>query len=399
MKLFVYPIKSIMAHDTLINKDSSDLLDNIKSLLKCDIEIINDFNNFKKDKENLLLILVQSGGSENFFKENIFNKVSGPYYLLTYGSNNSFAASLEILTFIRQNNEKGEIFHGDVSYISKRIEEIIEENSKENKPSRLGVFGIPSDWLIGSLVNYKKVKNIFNIDLIDINEDEIISTFNKYKDDKESLNENFDKDELIKLNNIYKTFNELIAKYELSGYTIRCFDLLKLFNMSPCLALSYHNKDDIIASCEGDIPSMITAYLIFKKLHKHAFQANPQVVNTKENILELAHCTLPLDMCENYHLTTHFESSKGIGIHGDLHLGDCTIVKISPLLDTFYVEEGLILNNEERCDRCRTQIKVKLNDVVYFLKNPLGNHHLVVYGHHKQELSEYFKSFGLLEIN
>ena len=40
--------------------------------------------------------------------------------------------------------------------------------------TRLGVIGKPSDWLIASNVDYKNVKNKFNIELINIDINELI---------------------------------------------------------------------------------------------------------------------------------------------------------------------------------------------------------------------------------
>ena len=44
--------------------------------------------------------------------------------------------------------------------------------------TRLGVIGKPSDWLIASNVDYKNVKDKFNIDLIDIDINELIDVYN-----------------------------------------------------------------------------------------------------------------------------------------------------------------------------------------------------------------------------
>ena len=44
--------------------------------------------------------------------------------------------------------------------------------------TRLGVIGKPSDWLIASNVDYKNVKDKFNIDLINIDINELIDVYN-----------------------------------------------------------------------------------------------------------------------------------------------------------------------------------------------------------------------------
>ena len=395
--IYIYPIKSMMSYGDLISKESNKLLSDLKSLLKdYEFTFISDFNNVKKD--DFTLILVQSGGSEGIFKDKIYKAFNGPYYLLTYGSSNSLAASLEILTFIKNNSKKGEVLHGDNLYIAKRIDELYNLKG-DDKVYRLGVLGKPSDWLISSDVDYKKCLDIFNIELVDIKEEEVISEIESV-DKIDIISIPYDKNETIKALKIYEGLKKIVSKYNLDGFTIRCFDIISKIKSSACLALSLFNKDDIIASCEGDIPSMITAFILYKLLNVHSFQANPQWIDPVNNTIELAHCTLPLDMASKVTYDTHFESGIGIGIHGELHAGDITIVKINNGLNEFYVEEGELINNDYRLDRCRTQIKIKLkSDVTYFLKNSLGNHHLIIYGHKRDKIKNYLESCGLRNVN
>ena len=91
---------------------------------------------------------------------NAFNKLKEPYYLLSTNSNNSLASSLEILTYLNNNNYKGEILHGSIDYISKRIMELVNSNY-----DRLGVIGKPSDWLIASIPEYENIKKLYGINL------------------------------------------------------------------------------------------------------------------------------------------------------------------------------------------------------------------------------------------
>ena len=95
MKICIYPIKSVLAYGDTISKESAKLLNELHDKTGYEFELVglNDLS-----KGDLPLILVQSGGSEGFFKKDIYPTFKGPYYLLTYGSSNSLAASLEILS-------------------------------------------------------------------------------------------------------------------------------------------------------------------------------------------------------------------------------------------------------------------------------------------------------------
>lgn len=396
-KIMIYPIKSILHSEEIISKESKKLINELELKLNTKINILKNLN--KINKNDLILILIQSGGSENIFKNEIFNKLD-KYYLLTYASNNSLAASLEILSFIKQNNKNGEVLHGSLDYISKRIKEILSKDYINEITENLGVIGKPSDWLISSNVNYKKVKDKLNINLIDISEDELINLIKK-QNNKNIFNINFNENELTKVSKVTLAIKTLINKYNLKGFTIRCFDLIPIFKTTPCLSLAYFNDKDIISGCEGDIPSLLTMYLVHKRLNISSFMANPQIVDITNNIIEFAHCTLPLNMANKYELTTHYESQIGIGIHADLLLKEVTVVKISSDIEKFYIEEGEIIQNQNCNDRCRTQIRIKLknNSISYFLKNPLGNHHIIIYGNHKNELIKYFSSLNMYKIN
>ena len=272
--------------------------------------------------------------------------------------------------------------------------------------NRLGVIGKPSDWLIASNVDYAKAKSVFDIDLIDINIDELISIYNecssktdeyicKIAAEPQYFSKNGQKSEEInKAYILYFAIKELAKRYNLSGLTIRCFDLLSKLTTTSCLAFSLLNSEGIIATCEGDVPSMITMYLIYKYCDKTSFQSNPAQVMVEENSMILAHCTIPRDMCNHIDLDTHFESGIGIGIKGYLEEKEVSILKINSNLDKYILLKGHIVENLKSQKLCRTQIKIKFlenNDVSYFLKRPLGNHHIVFYGHDTSKLETILK--------
>jgi L-fucose isomerase-like protein len=94
-------------------------------------------------------------------------------------------------------------------------------------------------------------------------------------------------------------------------------------------------------------------------------------------------------MVERYELDTHFESGIGVGIRGYMKTGPVTIFKVSGDLQRCFVAEGELVRNEAKPDLCRTQQVIRLNDAAqaaYFLTQPIGNHHIVVPGHHAETL-------------
>ncbi len=100
-------------------------------------------------------------------------------------------------------------------------------------------------------------------------------------------------------------------------------------------------------------------------------------------------------MVEHYELDTHFESGIGVGIRGYMKEGPVTIFKVSGDLRRSFIAEGELLACGSNPDLCRTQCSIRLADPTqasYFLTCPIGNHHIILRGHHKALLQETFAS-------
>lgn len=388
MKINIYPLVSKLHEKNRIDLETNILLNELKKCSKHEFNIVSMDELYNAD---LSLLLIQSGGSEGLFLENFCN-LKSPYYLLTYGHNNSLAASIEILSYIKDNRLNGEILHGDTDYILNRINELTNQKEKAIQ-YRFGVIGKPSDWLIASNVDYQKALAYHNIELIDINIEEVVNEYSKANDDI-SGDFTFDKLELKKAFKLHNTLIGIKDKYNLNGLTIRCFSLLDKINTTACLSLALLNKDGIIGTCEGDIPTMISMHILNKITGMAGFQANPSRINIKENKMVLAHCTMPLNMCDSYKLDTHFESGIGVAVKGELKRQKITIFKLCRDLKNYFVTTGTIINNLNESNLCRTQIEIIIdNDIEYFLTNPYGNHHVIVYGDYEKEINDYFNKY------
>ena len=256
---------------------------------------------------------------------------------------------------------------------------------------RLGVIGKPSDWLIASAVNYDSAKRLHGIDLVDVSIDEIRTCYAESINDC-NLSFDYDKEEIDKALRLHKVLEGVKTDYNLDGLTIRCFDLLEDLKTTACLSLALLNKEGIVATCEGDIPTMVSMHILNKITGQRGFQANPSRIDATGGKMILAHCTLPLDMVDKYYLDTHFESGIGVAVKGYLKEEKVTIFKLSRNLKDYFVTTGRILRNLEESNLCRTQIEVAVdNSINYFLTRPYGNHHVVIYGDHKAEIDEYMK--------
>ena len=376
MRIKLSTLNSPLHESNVFSKENEDFIKEIEKELGDKIEL-SSLDDYDCD---IKLIFIASGGSEGLFLDNI-KSLKEPFYFLTKGTNNSLAASLEIMTYLNIHNLKGEVLHGSISYIVKRIKNINDNIKKEKEYVNLGVIGKPSDWLISSIPDYEEIKRTFGIKLVDISLDEVISIYNGL-DNKELVidSRSFSHNEVKKADLFYIALKEVVNKYHLAGFTIRCFDLLDRIKTTGCHALARFNSDGIIGTCEGDIMALVSMYLVRKVFGKSSFQANPSVIDIDKKEIVFAHCTVPYDMCECFKYDTHFESKIGVAIRGKLLEKKVGVFRISSNLKEFFFDEGTIVENLEEDNLCRTQIRVRFDHSInQILTNPCGNHHIIFY--------------------
>lgn len=352
------------------------------------------------------LIYVRTGGTEGIFVKEFEKYVTaddtiaqglGAVKLLTSGQSNSLAASMEILSYLRMKGFKGEILHGSAQQIAARLTG--EAGSTEESIHRplpykgilegrkYAVIGKPSDWLISSTVDYDKAKKVLGCEIVDISMDELVELTGKgpYREpvglkflNEPKFGRTISEKSFQTAIDIYGALKKLIVKYQLDGFTVRCFDLLTAVNNTGCLALAQLNTEGFIATCEGDIPAMLSM-AVGREIYGHSgFQVNLSKI--VEDRLLFAHCTIPFDMTTNYCYDTHFESGIGVGIHGELPEGvKGHILKISADLETYVHEQVYIYKNQYENKLCRTQVWIDQKSPLasYMLTEPLGNHHVI----------------------
>ena len=350
------------------------------------------------------LIYVRTGGTENAFKE-VFPRLAGPVRLLTSGASNSLAASMEILSFLRQQGREGEILHGNAAYIAERIAALgrAARARRRLQGSRAGVVGRPSDWLIASDPDRAAVREKLGIELVDIPIEELVSEIRlglceqasgfPLKGIKASVNPKVTQDVFDGAMDIYGALKRLIARYNLSAVTVRCFDLLTAVGNTGCLALALLNAEGVPAGCEGDIPTMLSMCVANALFNVPGFMANPSRMDPDTGEMVFAHCTVPFNMLRDYAYDTHFESGIGVAVKGELPEGPVTLFKMAPGLDRCFTAEARLIKNLSEKRLCRTQVLLRLEDGSlcrdYFLKDPIGNHHVIIPGWLAQEIRDF----------
>lgn len=376
-----------------------------KEIINEDLLFIDEINNFLVQEDLLLvenakealfnIILIGSGGTENLFLKQL-KEDDEPVVILSTSRNNSLPACLEIKTYLENHNKLCFLLSGNENHIANMIKHIalIITAYKTVKDNNLGVIGGASSWLISSPIEPKVIYQNYKINVVKIKMNElekfIEETENEMLDTKdiphsnELINKYKDKEVIHQALVIYVALKKIIRKYDLKGLTIRCFDLLKKYKNTACLALALLNEEGITAGCEGDIFSLLTMHMVHALTGRSSFMANPSKFNYDDRSVLLAHCTVPLNMTSSYSLTTHFESGLGIGVKGELPEGRVTLCKIAPdyTMENCVCMPASIKGNPNLEGYCRTQITVSLDDdgLLDLLKASFGNHLVVSYG-------------------
>ena len=370
----------------------------------------SDFSSYGED---LSVIYVMTGGTEGVFRDLLpwlLEKTRQTVLLLASDHSNSLAASVEILSYLRQRRIRGEILHGKPSYIRSRLEALgkVESARRQLEHTTFGVIGDPSDWLISSEVDREALSERLGISIQYIPMEELLEEYSSLRDE---VAESWDavvrdpslgnptglpsalKESIPGAYRIYKALKGLVSAYGLNGFTIRCFDLLTAVKNTGCLALAKLNSEGLTAGCEGDIPAMISMAVGRAACGVSGFQANPSSIDPESGEIVFSHCTVPLDMVSGHELDTHFESGIGVGIRGHIPEGPVTVFKVSGDLSRHFVCEGELVSNGNRPDLCRTQVLLKLpaEAARYFLNEPIGNHHIILPGHCASVLEDLLK--------
>ena len=411
MKVLV--LRSSFQDDDFVRNEYGELLNRLKNDCQAEIQIIGDE---QVERQNIAFlqqrpdaVMIATGGVENLFKT-LFTG-NGPVTLIADGRNNSLAAALEILTWLEGQGIEGRILHGTDDEIIATFVETRHGTSLRNKTqllngTRIGLFGKPSDWLIASGVDRKFLLEQFGVETLDIDLQRLIDGI-KAVPQADAVNVAQDivkrsattvepsSSDMVEAAKAYLAIKKICQEERHDALTIRCFDIVKACGTTSCLALALLNDEGIVAGCEGDMQTLMSMLLVKRLCGAEAFMANPSQLTDTTSML--AHCTIPLNMCDGITIRSHFESGIGVAIQGVLPLTDYTIFKWGgPRLDRYFVAEAQAVEIPYSNHFCRTQITLNANLKPYLLQHSIGNHHVIIKGKHAERIRE---AMGELKIN
>ena len=415
MKIII--LRSSFQTDDFVRMEYAKLLQRLENECHAEINIIGDemveTQNFASLQTLPDAVMIATGGVENLFKR-IWSAIdvemmcvpSRPrtVTMIADGRNNSLAAALEILTYLGNNGMEGRIVHGTNDEI---VSAILETHGRASLQGRIGLFGQPSDWLIASGVDRDFLCQRYGIETVDIDLQRLIDGIKAVPQTEaekvaqtmvkraKAVEEPSDAD-MLEASKAYLAIKRICQEERLDAMTIRCFDIVKACGTTSCLALALLNDEGIVAGCEGDMQTLLSMFLAKRLCGEVAFMANPSQLTDKTSML--AHCTIPLTMCDETVVRSHFESGIGVAIQGLLPLEDYTLFKWGgPKLDRYFVTEAQAIETPYSNHFCRTQITLNVNLKPYLLQHSIGNHHVIIRGRHAEEIRKFMQVNGVSE--
>ena len=366
-------------------------------------------------KSEPMFYLVATGGTEEEIlrldaaRQQVFPDT--PVLLVAHPSANSLPAALEVLARLRQDGRRGRIFYLEGPDDSRGLKQIAEAAHDLGtfhalRSMRIGLIGDPSDWLVASSPDPAIVQKTWGPRVLPIEMAELtnaLESISPHRIDPAVDSLAVDAEEVLEptravqrdVVRVHLALNELVERHELDALSIRCFDLVLNQRTTGCLALARLNDEHVIAGCEGDLVSTVGMLWAHELLSEVPWMANPARLDTDRNTLWLAHCTVPLSLVTGYSLRSHFESGLGVAIQGRLPKQPATLLRIGGnTMNELWLAEGEITQTGDSEDLCRTQVEIQLTHghVGDLLRSPLGNHLVMVRGHHAPRLRSWWET-------
>jgi L-fucose isomerase-like protein len=347
------------------------------------------------------VVFVATGGTERLILDVVGFDARGPALLIAHPGHNSLPAAMEVLARVQQAGGRGRILYlrgpADADGL-RELETALHDRRVrlDLLESRIGLVGAPSDWLVASTPPIETVTSVWGPTVVPIPLESLLaepderlaaqgeSLARDFRDRAEAVVEPSEAD-LSAAGRVHEALRRVVEAGRFDAIAVRCFDLVLGERTTGCLALARLNEQGVVAGCEGDLVATVAMLWIHRMIGTPSWMANPCRIDLDRGRLSLAHCTVARSLGGEYRLRSHFESGLGVGIQGSLPTGPVTLVRIGGTrMEKLRVIDGRLMRNTDHPDLCRTQVEVDVGrDALQdLLAQPLGNHLVVVPGHH-----------------
>jgi hypothetical protein len=147
------------------------------------------------------------------------------------------------------------------------------------------------------------------------------------------------------------------------------------------------------------------AMIVMERLaDRPTFMGNIVYANPEEQVIEVNHCVLPLKVCgyeeptKPYVLRDYHGREMGVTAAWTPDLERVvTIARFDANLKEFVFVRGELVGYGE--DYCRSNLRIKLDNVRAFMDQIRGNHHILAYGDHGERIVALCREFGIAPLS
>ena len=347
-----------------------------------------------------VIALVLTGGTEHIL--GAVAESGKPFLVLAHDAMNSLPAALEAASSIPGKGSR--LVFGRGGRQLKKVHRFARASEALARISRhrIGLVGGPSPWLTYSVPDAGGLADRLGIRVVDISLQEFKEVYSQVSRPAAQVvgigreAAEVPEPDLKKSDAIYVAMKTISERYGLTSLSPRCFDFIKDFGATGCLALSKLNDEGVVAGCEGDVPSTVAMITLSEVARQPAFMGNPSSIAGRR--LVLAHCTVATRLTKRVRYRTHFESGIGVAIAGEFRKGArVTLARYGKGYGLLRAGAGTIVRGSPWSeDLCRTQVDVRMDgNAEVLLEHPIGNHLVMTYGDHVDSLRQLASVAGL----
>ena len=198
-----------------------------------------------------------------------------------------------------------------------------------------------------------------------------------------------------------RSYNGSVPGARLAALCDPVEESLKAAQLETGVEKVYTDYRDALADPEIDAVVIVTPTGLHREIVVAAANAGKHVFCEKPMATDANECDEMIEACRKNNVKLQlgfmrrFDKSfrRGKEIIDSGKIGDVTLVKCGgECLDEYYLSTGTLTENTNYINMCRTQVRVRMNTPArYFLQNPLGNHHIMLYGNYEIMLNEFLQ--------
>jgi hypothetical protein len=270
-------------------------------------------------------------------------------------------------------------------------------------------------WLMRVPGGLNTIKERFGIKVEYVRSEEVVGRWSRIEEEKvkgvvEEWMGNAEKiiepsiSDVEKVARLYLVMKDLLSEKGAQGLTMAYGDdPLPV----PCFAYVKLRDEGIPAACEADIISLITMVILHYVTGKPSFMGNLRHVDLNSNTLMISHCVAPTRMAGYdepalpYVLRNqHWGPPAGVlSAFVPMNTGqEVTVCRLDGELKSMLITRGVIEECRDLEEYCRNTVSIRVSDVKKLIHSTSGNHHVMVYGDHREEIRELNKLFGVATI-